>query len=341
MNIVVTHTEPSLALSWQRALAERLPQAKVRLDAEESTTSNTGTDSISSANTDACAAACADAGTDPGEDASAAQYGVGWQPPDDFFIRHRHLRAFFSAAAGVEHVLRNPALPPDLPVIRLEDAGMSVQMIEYCCQTVFRLRARSEQYEQQQAHKRWQELTPIARSALRIGVLGLGVLGTSVAAALVSFGYTVSGFARTHRELAGVRCYSGAEHMAEFLARSDVLILLAPLTPETRRLLNATTLARLPRGAYLINVARGGLIDDAALLSALDSGHLGGASLDVFNIEPLPTEHPYWTHPRVRVTPHISAITEVNDSADQVVAKLAALQEGRSVTGAVNRRFGY
>jgi glyoxylate/hydroxypyruvate reductase len=333
MNIVVTHTEPSLASSWQRALAERLPQAKVRLDADEFTTPNTGTDSRSSANTDASA--------DAGTDASAAQYGVGWQPPEDFFIRHRHLRAFFSAAAGVEHVLRNPALPPDLPIIRLEDAGMSVQMIEYCCQAVFRLRTRSEQYEQQQVQKRWQELTPIARGALRIGVFGLGVLGASVAAALVAFGYTVSGYARTPRELAGVRCYSGAEHLPEFLARCDALILLAPLTPETRGVFNATTLAWLPRGAYLINVARGGLIDDTALLSALDSGHLGGASLDVFNTEPLPPEHPYWTHPRVRVTPHISAITEVNDSADQVVAKLIDFQAGHSVSGMVDRRRGY
>ncbi len=312
MNIVVTHTEGRLAQAWQKALAERLPQACVSLDS----------DSISS-------------------NSDAAQYGVGWQPPDDFFIRHRQLRGFFSAAAGVEHVLRNPRIPPDLPVIRLEDAGMSSQMIEYCCQAVFRLRGRHQQYERQQAQKQWLELPPIARNALRIGVLGLGVLGARVACALASFGYVVSGYARTPKELAGIRCYSGAARLPEFLAGSDVLILLAPLTADTQRLLNSTTLSWLPRGAYLINVARGGLIDDAALLAALDSGHLAGASLDVFNTEPLPTEHPFWTHPGVQITPHISAITEVNESADQVVVKLLAFSEHRSVSGIVNRQLGY
>ena len=316
--IVVTHSEAALAQAWRKALALRLPEAEIIIDPRPNEP-----------------AAVDDAIDD------AVEFGVGWQPPDDFFARYRRLRGFFSAAAGVEHVLGNPGLPLNLPVIRLEDAGMSIQMIEYCCQQVFRLRGRTEEYEQQQARKTWLELTPIPRSSMRIGVFGLGVLGTRVASALASFGYPIAGFSRTPKDIAGIACFSGISALSDFLARSDVLILLAPLTVETRRFLNASTLASLPKGAYLINVARGGLIDDAAVLEALDSGQLGGASLDVFNAEPLPAEHAYWKHPKVRITPHVSAITLVDESADQVMGKLKAWVGGASIGGIVDRACGY
>ncbi len=314
MKIVVTHSEAPLATAWQKALSIRLPQAEVSIDPRQNDGNPVG---------------------------YTAEYGVGWQPPDDFFSRYPQLRGFFSAAAGVEHVLRNPGLPTALPVFRLEDAGMSIQMLEYCLQRVFRLRGRTEAYEQQQADKTWMELTPIARDSLRIGVFGLGVLGARVANAFASFGYPVAGFSRTEKTIAGITCFSGTQAWPDFLACSDVLILLAPLTPETRAVLNTESLACLPKGAHLINVARGGLLDDAAVLAALDTGQLGGASLDVFNIEPLPAEHRYWTHPKVRITPHVSAITLVDESADQVTAKIKAWANGASITGRVDRGRGY
>lgn len=327
MHIMVTHTQASLALAWQRALSARFPQATVSLDVAAQSHSKPASDPTPSAHRAA-----------PAEQPTL---GVGWEPAADFFSRFPQVRGFFSAAAGVEHVLRNPSLPADLPVIRLEDAGMGVQMVEYCLHAVIRLRSRIGDYEQQQRDKVWEELAPLSRQALRIGVFGVGVLGAQVAKAFVALGYSVAGFARSKKSIDGLTTFHGDDGLAAFLARTDVLILLAPLTAQTQRIVNAATLRQLPRGAYLINVARGGLLDDIAVLEALDSGQLSGAALDVFNPEPLPKTQAYWTHPKVRMTPHISAITEVESSADQVAAKIQAWSQGAAITGVVDRQRGY
>ena len=312
MFIVITHTEPHLAQAWQRAVAARLPDATVVIDQASQT---------------------------------AGSIAIGWAPPTDFFTRHPSLSAFYSAAAGIEHVLQNPSLPSELPIIRLEDAGMGLQMVEYCLHEVFRQRGRHSEYEQQREQKIWRELVPFDRKAMRIGVFGVGVLGAQVARAFSTLGYPVCGYTRQPKLIdgdnEGIKLLHGTDALTTFLARSDVLILLAPLTAATARVINPETLAQLPRGAYLIKVALGGLIDDDALLRALDSGQLSGASLDVFQTEPLPTTHAYWTHPKVRMTPHVSAITEVETSADQVVAKIKARAAGGSVSGLVDRQRGY
>lgn len=313
MRIVVTHTEPELSTAWRQALEQRLPGATVRIAPWPDNASM----------------------------AKGPDYAVGWAPPAGFFEAHPGLQAFFSAAAGVEHVLRNPGLPATLPVVRLEDAGMGLQMVEFACHEVFRLRGRHADYERQQRECVWRELAPMPREQLRIGVFGLGVLGTRVAQALASFEYPVAGYSRTPRQVTGIRSYTGASELEAFLARTDVLILLAPLTEATRGILDARRLALLPKGAWLINLARGGLVDDNALLAALDSGQLAGASLDVFSTEPLPADHRYWRHPKVRLTPHISALTLVPEGADQVVAKIAQLESGQPVSGCVDRALGY
>lgn len=320
LRIVVTHTDPAQASAWRDALRERLPSAEVSIDGED-------TRQAAPAST-----------TDPG---AVAQFAVGWSPSEGFFSRYPQLKAFFSAAAGVEHALRHTDLPPTLPVVRLEDAGMGMQMAEYACHEVFRLRARHAEYEQQQRAQIWRELEPLPRSHLQIGVLGLGVLGAKVAQALRSFEYPVAGYSRTAKSIAGVRCLSGPDGWREFLATSKVLILLAPLTAQTRGLIDREALAALPRGAWLINLARGGLVVDEALLAALDSGQLAGASLDVFATEPLPPGHRYWSHPKVRITPHVAALTLVPDSADQVAGKLAQWTRGETPSGIVDRARGY
>lgn len=328
MQIVITHTDPALASAWRDALRERMPRAEVFVDADNSARQL-------SASTGA-------AHTSPhGSSPASAQFAVGWAPPAGFFSRHPELKAFFSAAAGVEHVLRQTDLPAALPVVRLEDAGMGLQMAEYACHEVFRLRARHAEYEQQQRDKVWRELEPVPRSRLKIGVLGLGVLGARVAQTLSAFDYAVTGYSRTPKTIAGIRCLSGRDGWREFLAASQVLILLAPLTTQTRGLINREALAALPSGAWLINLARGRLVDDEALLEALDSGQLAGASLDVFATEPLPADHRYWSHPKVRITPHVAALTLVPDSADQVVDKLRQWARGDTPSGIVDRGRGY
>lgn len=320
MHIVITHSDPALAIAWRDALRERLPLAEVLVDGNGTLQDRPASRSA------------------PG---ASAQFAVGWAPPAGFFSRHPELKAFFSAAAGVEHVLRQSDLPAALPVVRLEDAGMALQMAEYACHEVFRLRARHAEYERQQRERVWRELEPLPRSRLQIGVLGLGVLGARVAQALKSFDYTVTGYSRTPKTIDGVRCLSGRDGWREFLAASHVLILLAPLTAQTRGLIDHEALAGLPRGAWLINLARGPLVDDAALLDALDGGQLAGATLDVFATEPLPADHRYWSHPRVRITPHVSALTLVPDSADQVVDKLRQWARGETPSGIVDRARGY
>jgi glyoxylate/hydroxypyruvate reductase len=255
------------------------------------------------------------------------------------------LKAFFCTGAGVEKLITSAEMPKSIPVIRLEDAGMGAQMADYCVYAVLHwLRRRSEYDEQQRAHV-WKQLLPANDPAdWPIGVFGLGVLGTQVAAAFRALGFPVNGFARSVHEHAGIRSFAeqgGAGDFAAFLGASRVLIIVAPLTPATQDLFNRKTLALLPPSSYVINVARGGLLVEEDLLELLNSGHLAGAALDVFRQEPLPQDHPLWSHPKVRITPHVSAITVIGPSAKQVAQKVRRLERGEAVSGVVDRSRGY
>ena len=170
-----------------------------------------------------------------------------------------------------------------------------------------------------------------------VGILGLGVLGGAVAAALQPFGFPLAGWSRTRKTVAGVDSYAGSAELDAFLARCQLLACLLPLTRETRGMLDRRTLIKLPIGAYLVNVARGGLLVDADLLALLDQGRIGGATLDVFHDEPLPAEHPFWHHPRISITPHVSAVTLVEQSVAQIAAKITRLEAGLPITGIVDR----
>ena len=319
MKIAVVHPDPGARERWARALAARLPQAQtIEWRPGES----------------------AGAGRGAGEPMQV-DYAVGWNPPPDFFDRVAVARAFFSAGAGVDRLVGHPGLPPALPLIRLEDAGMAAQMTEYCCLEVLRRFRRQAQYEAQQRDRVWHELEPPPHERFEVGIFGIGVLGAHVAQALRGFGFPVVGYSRTPRSVEGVDCVSGPQALPGFLGRCSVLILLAPLTPDTDSLFDARHLAMLPRGAWLINVARGALVVDADLIAAIDDGHLAGATLDVFRTEPLPGEHPFWQHPRIRVTPHVSAITLVEESAAQIAGKIRALERGETVGGVIDRSRGY
>jgi glyoxylate/hydroxypyruvate reductase A len=177
-----------------------------------------------------------------------------------------------------------------------------------------------------------------------IGVFGLGVLGLQVAAAFRALGFNVNGFARSVHEHSGIRSFAergGAGDFAAFMRASRVLVIIAPLTPATQDLFDRETLALLPPASYVVNVARGGLLVEEDLLELLNSGHLAGAALDVFREEPLPQDHPLWSHPKVRITPHVSAITVIGPAAKQVAAKVRCLERGEAVSGVVDRSRGY
>lgn len=274
-----------------------------------------------------------------------ADYAVGWTPPPQFFIDQPRLRAFLSIGAGVEHVLNNPNLPADLPIVRVEDAGMGEQMVDFCRYEVLRWMQRRDEYAAQQSAGLWKPLPASFRDEWPIGIFGLGVLGRQVAKAFASDGFPVNAFSRSNavsEPHVQLFCQAhGTDRFEAFMRATRVLMILAPLTPETQNKFDRKALQMLPPGAYVINVARGGLIVDDALLELLDSGHLNGAALDVFHQEPLPRPHRFWTHPKVSITPHTAAITPIGPAARQIAEKIRQMASNQRVTGIVERRRGY
>lgn len=275
--------------------------------------------------------------------AASADVGVVWSPPQAFIDEQPQMRVLFNIGAGVDALLRLQ-LPAAMQVVRLDDAGMSVQMAEYVAQAVIRHFRELDASERDMGQGRWAFRKPRLRADFPVGVMGLGVLGTRVAQTLRFFEFPVLGWSRsgqTDAALASVRCYAGAEQLNDFLAASRVLVNLLPLTPETENILNRDRLSRLPAGAYLVNVARGAHVVDEDLLALVESGHLAGATLDVFRTEPLSTEHPFWRHPKLTLTPHTSARTLRDESIAQIAQKIRALQAGLAITGVVDRQLGY
>ena len=272
--------------------------------------------------------------------AQPADYAVVWAPPQDFLDAQPRLKGIFNIGAGVD-ALMQLRLPAGVPVVRLDDAGMSVQMAEYVCHAVIRYFRELDLYAEEATQASWAFRRPRVRADFRVGVMGLGVLGQRVARALRGFEFPVQGWSRTPRQVEGITCHAGADGMGAFLAGSQVLVNLLPLTPDTENILNRDTLAQLRPGAYVINVARGAHLVDADLLALLDSGHLAGATLDVFRTEPLPAEHPFWQHRCITVTPHTSARTLRDESVAQIAGKIRALERGESITGVVDPLRGY
>jgi glyoxylate/hydroxypyruvate reductase A len=272
--------------------------------------------------------------------APLADYAVVWAPPQAFFDEQTGLKAVFNTGAGVDALMRL-RLPEGLPIVRLDDAGMAVQMAEYVCHAVIRHTRGFGHYAERQTRGEWLQHAAPPRAECPVGVLGLGVLGARVARALAELEFPVNGWSRLPKALDGVRGFHGAAQLPAFLAASRVLVCLLPLTPDTRDILNRTNLSQLPRGAYLINVARGAHLVDDDLLELLDSAHLAGATLDVFRTEPLPPQHPFWAHPKITVTPHISARTLLVESIAQIAGKIVALERAEPVRGVVDLQRGY
>ena len=278
---------------------------------------------------------------EPGSPGTAADYAVVWAPPQAFIDTQPQVRALFNIGAGVDALLRLD-LPPHMTVVRLDDAGMAVQMAEYVCHAVIRHFREFDHYAHAQTAGLWALREPLSRSNFPVGVMGMGVLGSRVAQALRGFDFPVRGWSRRPRTLDGVQTFHGAgAGLHAFLAASRVLVNLLPLTADTRDILNRDTLSRLQPGGYLINVARGAHLVEEDLLTLLDSGHLAGATLDVFRTEPLPAAHPFWSHPQITVTPHTSARTLRDESIAQIARKIRALERGETIAGVVDRKLGY
>ncbi|MES2760525.1 MAG: glyoxylate/hydroxypyruvate reductase A [Pseudomonadota bacterium] len=272
---------------------------------------------------------------------AVCDYAVLWAPPAALLGQLAHVKAIFLAGAGVDAVLKFGDALPAAPIIRLGDAGMGVQMAEYVAHAVLRYFRRFDEYEKQARRGIWAPLPAYDKQDFTVGVLGMGKLGSRVLETMGHFGFPLRGWSRTPKQVAGVVCYAGMDSLGEFMAGTRVLVCMLPLTPETTTLLDRARLSQLPQGAYLINVARGAHVAEPDLLTLIRSGHLAGATLDVFRNEPLPAPHPFWDEPRISMTPHISALTVRHDSVRQIAGKINALENGEPVADAVDRSRGY
>jgi glyoxylate/hydroxypyruvate reductase A len=275
--------------------------------------------------------------------AAQADHAVVWAPPQQFLDDQPGLRGLFNIGAGVDALLKLK-LPPQTQVVRLDDAGMSVQMAEYVCHALIRHFREFDLYETEARAGRWSYRKPREREDFAVGVMGLGVLGERVARSVAQFEFPVNGWSRSAKAIDGVRGFAGEAQFNAFLGASRVLVNLLPLTAATRGILNRENLSQLnggQPGGYLINVARGAHLVEADLIALLDSGQLAGATLDVFEVEPLPAEHPFWRHPRITVTPHGSARTMREASIAQIAGKIRAIERGERVAGVVDAKRGY
>jgi glyoxylate/hydroxypyruvate reductase A len=268
-------------------------------------------------------------------------YAVVWSPTPALLDQLAHVRAIFLMGAGVDALLKlGDALPP-VPIVRLGDAGMGVQMAEYVAHAVLRYYRHFDDYEEQAHHGVWDPLPLTPKEEFTVGIMGLGRLGMPVVEAMRLFGFPVRGWSRTPKDLPGVECFHGADGLDAFLRGTRVLVCMLPLTPETSNLLDRHNLGKLLPNAYLINVSRGAILAEPDLMTLIRSGHIAGATLDVFRHEPLPAPHPFWNEPRIAITPHISALTMRHDAVRQIADKIAKLESGQPVGDIVDRDLGY
>ncbi|MBN8187052.1 glyoxylate/hydroxypyruvate reductase A [Salipiger thiooxidans] len=255
------------------------------------------------------------------------------------FTPYTRLKAVLNLWAGVERITGNETLT--VPLARMVDEeGLTQGMVEYVTGHVLRHHLGMDRYILNPDH-RWDPVVPPLASERPVTVLGLGTLGTACAGALAGLGFPVSGWSRTPRELEGITCHHGPDGLKKALAGAEILVLLLPDTPATRDLMNRETLALLPRGACIVNPGRGPLIDDAALVEALDAGQVGHATLDVFRKEPLPQDHPFWSHPGVTITPHVAADTRVPSASRVIAENIRRGEAGEPLLHLVDRAAGY
>jgi glyoxylate/hydroxypyruvate reductase len=314
MLIVVALAQDEETALWMRLFAEAMPQARVvRREPDRAV------------------------------DASAPQadYVVVADPCSTLFLEQPAPKAVFTVSAGVGHVFGMPGFPPAVPLVRIEDAGMAPQMVRYVTAAAMRFALGLDRYERQQRHARWERHLPRDVGSIHAGVLGLGVIGGAVARALAAQGFAVRGYARHAKRVEGIACFDEAAGLPAFLNELDFLVCVVPATPATDGILNATSLAQLADGAYVVNIGRGAALVEADLLALLDAGKLSGATLDVFRTEPLPAEHPFWRRPEIVVTPHVSGMTLPAETVAQIAGKIARFERGEAVTGIVDHERGY
>jgi len=282
-----------------------------------------------------------DAGFDPAE----VHYAAVWKPAPAELAAFPNLSVIFNLGAGVDALMTDSSLPK-VPVVRVAVADLTARMTEYVVLHVLTHHRQELYLRASQREKRWAPKAQWPASAISVGVMGLGTLGAGAGIALARLGFRVSGWSRSRREIDGIECLHGEAQLDPFLQRTDILVCLLPLTPDTRHILNRRLFSKLsrnsPMGApVLINAGRGGLQNEADILACLDDGTLGAASLDVYETEPLPADSPFWTHPKVVLTPHNAADTDPDEISKYVARQIERFEAGEALENVVDRARGY
>ncbi|MER9971960.1 glyoxylate/hydroxypyruvate reductase A [Mesorhizobium sp. M0060] len=274
-------------------------------------------------------------------DRAEVDYIMTWMPPLGEIEKYPNAKAIFSIGAGVSHILRDPHVPRDIPIVRLTDDALSLDMSLYALHWTLHFHRGFDHYLRQKQSKVWKRHPYPANEDRKVGVLGLGEIGGKLAEMLRDVHFDVGGWSRSKKDIEGVSCFVGEEGLAQLLRRSEILISVLPPTPETANLLNDARLRLMPKGAFLINMGRGEAVVDDDLVKLLDEGHLAGAVLDVFREEPLPSLSPYWSHPSVVVTPHAAAPTNVKYGAKRIAENIIKMETGRPPHPVYNASLGY
>lgn len=285
---------------------------------------------------------------DPGEieQRTDVRYALVWNPPAGTLASFPNLRAIFSLGAGVDHILRDPSLPKQVPIVRVVDDNLSMRMAEYVVLHCLMISREQRRLDFQQANRAWVSELPVISSDVRVGLMGLGQLGRHTAERLRDIGFRVAGWSTTRKELIGVESFAGDEELPSFLQRTDILVSLLPHTPKTRKLIDRDVFRQLAKdgslgGAAFISAGRGTVHVESDILSALDAGDLIAAVLDVFEGEPLPNDSPLWGHPRVTITPHCAAVTDPRSVVTSVLANIARHESGEGLQNVVDMDRGY
>lgn len=264
-----------------------------------------------------------------------------WKQPPHSLLGYEHLQCIASAGAGVDFILEDHTLPTDIPITRLVDEYLAKDMSEHVLSVILAQLKNLYDYRVEQFEKKWLPRPYSRISDKTVGIMGLGALGKQLAEDLVSFGFKVQGWSASRKEMTQVNTFAGDQELPEFLKTTEVLVCLLPLTRKTRGILDKDLFQQLPKGAYVINVARGGHLVDEDLITNLDCGHLAGAALDVYHEEPLPKSHPFWQHSQIHMTPHCASVSDTRSVIPQILENYARLLTHRPLINEVSREQGY
>lgn len=268
-------------------------------------------------------------------------YLISWKLHDGDAGSYPNLKAVLALGAGVNQYIGHPEMPRGSQLVRMIDPLLDRGMAEYIASYVLRFHRDHDMLDACAVKKEWHDYTPLLAAQRRVGFMGLGKMVQAAIDLLRPFGFQIKGWSRTQKEIDGADCSAGPQGLKNFLAQTDILVCLLPLTTETENILNHKTLSLLPRGSFLINAGRGKHLVEEDLIPLLESGHIARAALDVFRKEPLESDHPFWTHPKIHVTPHVAAVTFPHSGSQALLKTIVDIESGRMPEGLVDFKRGY